>query len=960
MVRRVTALRRRSGQNALALNLKDVEKAWQCKDSITAGLFIQLVQQYSLHEPADRSDQLNFGAFLTRIHAPDFKSKSAEEKKHFRQESLKALEAPGAQAPLNERLTSYNFLMRLWEDEDYFSRQCLLEIIRDCPLLYGPWKAFKRIFKEAEKRVDMQVYGVLAARIDEAMAAGNSEIGAATLVYLSRRAWRFLRHTGQSFGSGYADFAVQVLQAYSDNTRWDRCWIASHIFHHQSGDYGSRTFKHARKNDLIGERAFPKLWQRTPRPLLALLERARAEKVRQFACQALRSDFETSLREMEPAWVVQLVEVGSATIDEFIVWLLKNVPKFEQSALRELGLHEVALALFDSRCAAARQFAAEYARVYARDMPLADLIALLDNDSEEVQRFALDILREKDPRSDIGLPGFTRLLQTKHGYRFAVDTLMNQFSATELKPQWFAELLLSEVNPPRQFAMDNLLKIHTADTLRHGFFQDLIEGLMRRDTWGESWEIERQWTKLAKFTFRQLEQFNLNGLASEFVEKLFVWPLGREVIAQWIDDGKYQPGQLNMDFYREIAYRPYFRQSGRLQGIADQYGLRANQPRFDSDVADSVLAWLKDGSRFPARLVGFDWLMELVGSDDSTYTEFAADMLMERFTPADFAEHDGTDLIEQGCSHLWRMLLDSDRKQSSRASFAMRYLRRHHSAIGQKITGQKLADETTIPADFLGWDRCMPLFAESRKPLREFALELGHWEFVRWSPPAGDLLMLSESIYEDVREFVVNALFACADAEHKTFRLDTAGFAVRDVYAFCDSKNRKSREIGMQIIQQQSRLQQPPWLFRLCESADRRVRGFGIKHLWRRYRDKGIHAWWVDGERRDFHQPGDPPADSDQLRALLRKVLFEIPQARMAPSKQDASPLLPYRKPVSTRKNKLAWIETIRDLAVDDAEFAQYVKPLLQEFMASHGVSEQAACLVALTRIQHAHIELSS
>ena len=51
-----------------------------------------------------------------------------------------------------------------------------------------------------------------------------------------------------------------------------------------------------------------------------------------------------------------------ATVDEFVIWLLANVPKFDQGSFRELGLHEPVLQLLDSRCDAARVYAAQYAR----------------------------------------------------------------------------------------------------------------------------------------------------------------------------------------------------------------------------------------------------------------------------------------------------------------------------------------------------------------------------------------------------------------------------------------------------------------------------------------------------------------------------------------------------------------------------------------------------------------------
>jgi hypothetical protein len=57
------------------------------------------------------------------------------------------------------------------------------------------------------------------------------------------------------------------------------------------------------------------------------------------------------------------------------------------------------------------------------------------------------------------------------------------------------------------------------------------------------------------------------------------------------------------------------------------------------------------------------------------------------------------------------------------------------------------------------------------------------------------------------------------------------------------------------------------------------------------------------------------------------------------------------QRPIPARKAKLALVEALRDLAVEDAAFAAVVEPLFQEFSASRGASERAACLVALTRI---------
>src|SRR5204863_5492739 len=124
---------------------------------------------------------------------------------------------------------------------------------------------------------------------------------------------------------------------------------------HETKEYnrGHFTFR-SLPHDLLKHRAFADLWRRTPRPLFSLLERARSDKVREFAASALKADFRATLREVEPAWVARLVHVGSGTIDEFVVWILNNVPRFEQAAFRPLGLHDAVLTLFDSGSSAAR------------------------------------------------------------------------------------------------------------------------------------------------------------------------------------------------------------------------------------------------------------------------------------------------------------------------------------------------------------------------------------------------------------------------------------------------------------------------------------------------------------------------------------------------------------------------------------------------------------------------------
>jgi hypothetical protein len=63
-------------------------------------------------------------------------------------------------------------------------------------------------------------------------------------------------------------------------------------------------------------------------------------------------------------------------------------------------------------------------------------------------------------------------------------------------------------------------------------------------------------------------------------------------------------------------------------------------------------------------------------------------------------------------------------------------------------------------------------------------------------------------------------------------------------------------------------------------------------------------------------------------------------------------------KPLPARRAKLDAVETMRNLALEDKEYATGILPLLDEFLRTRGMSEPAACLVAVTRIRHRYQEL--
>lgn len=1044
--------------------LDEIRNALAARDPDLARLVVALAGSDD-PQPArpPRDGAFTFQSFRNTVRRNAKRRMEAAERTRVRQEGFAKLLAPDAEVVAPDRLRLDAVLLDLWRADGAFERASLLKIIDETPLSWGVWRGLKQIFKEAQAKGDLEMFGALTARLDTAVGAGGGrgEVRQATLSYMVRRAWRYLRGLGQTLPAAYPDAAVQVLRFYTESCDWKKTWVSNQIFYKETKQYSRRRFRlRPRPSTLLKHRAYAELWRRSPRPLFLLLETARAEQARRYAADALRTDFRTALREVEPTWVARLVSVQSAEVHGFVVWVLKNVPRFEQAAFRELGLHEPVLELLDSPSNEACVYAADYARTHARDLPLERLLRLVDNDVEQVRNLARDLLRERDPRKDVGLEAWGRLLASPHAHDLAAAVLRKHFGARELTPAWFKERLLSDDDEVFAFASDMLVKIHPLTALGVAFFRDLLDDSRL------SWQA-------ARFALDKLERLPTGDLDAEFVRRSLVHPHTSDRFCAWIDQDRIKAADVGPDFLRVLAFKGTFDASPWVKELRASGLSWAKELEFNEGVAAKTLRWLGDVRRFSPDQLGFDWLMLLVQRSEPLWHSFAGEYMIKAFLPADFAPKgeesaasaapaeevkvdfggksflftgkmatmqrdlaeakvtacggtnasgvnkkldylvigdDGSSLygsgrkgskqlkaeslinegapiriisetaflqmltggertfdtgsVESGCTRLWEMATAPGAADAPLARFALHYLRRHHMDISLAETDRPVDPGAEIPSDFLSFERVKPLFADPRKPLRDFALELARWELKRWDPAMDELVALCELPHAEVRDFVVKALLADSSREHDRYRIPPARLTADAVYRFCESPDAATREVGMELIRRNPRLAIPEELFRLTESPDRSVRGFVIRSMRALYSDKGTTEGWkprpppasaltkaAPPPEMPPGRPENPPAPTPALLAFLRRVLFGI-----APARPPAQPGGARRiKPLPHRKAKLAMIETLRDLAVEDAAFAHEILPLLREFSLSRGPSEHAACLVAVARIQNAH-----
>ncbi len=1037
------------------LTIEQLHQAIAVKDPHLAGLITTLSHQTELPKTPIREGAPTFERFLIEINSQEFKKQCWDKQRIIRQQKIAALEADDAEVSLSQKLRLHEVLLALWQDNSPFARHCLLQVIPTIHLTYGPWRGLKTIFKEAEAKHDTEIYGCLTARFDSALAKNQHSVSKATLAYLTRRAWRYLRRLGETLPALYADAAADTLAHYQD-IPWTNTWVANHIFYHETGKYSRTRFSLSGERSLLKNRAFADAWKRTPKPLFSLLERASSQQVQRFAIDSLKNDFRSSLRDIEASWV-QRLSGRSPIVDEFIVWILDNVPKFEQAALADLGLKDTVIALLQSNSSKACQYGADYVRAHARDLPLEQLIALADNHRTQAHQLAIELLQARDPRKDIGLEVWGQLLDTRYANELASNTLRTAFGKKELTPQWFMARLLSPTKAGLGFCERHMLSLHPGTSLGTDFFCEVVLKLDTNISYAQD---------VIDFSCEQLITYDLNQLPEDFIKLGLCHYLIQDEIIAWVDQGRLNPQRFSAEFLKTIAYHPTWEQDPWLQGLKNDY-LWAKDLSFSEEVSEAALLWLSDIRVFTPDQLGFEWLMELVQRGEKRYHHFALNVLNKSFSPADFATdtetkneptadgeinvdfggdsflftgklakmtrseaskkvidaggsnasgvtkklhylvigdegsslygegrkgskqvkaekliEDGaeikiisetaflqmltgqvreasSDAIEEGCEQLWSMLIAKGKDDAPLSAFARSYFRLHHPGICLAETDRPVDPGMEIPDSFMTFERIEPLFNDARPSLRAFALELASWEFNRWQPPASAIVRLSESNYDEVRAFITKALTAEDEPEHKRYRVAPETLTAPMVYSFCESQDEKARALGMLLIDRNPRLKLPQELFRLTESPDRKVRAFVIKTFWSWYRIRGIHTQWQPKAREnvehDISMLNAPEYQATELDGFLRRMLFEIPPARYPKSELGEDQIKQRLPAIPARKAKIHLIETLRDLALDDHEFAQHITPLLQEFVRSRGQSEQAACLVALTRIEQAH-----
>ncbi|MCA9552704.1 MAG: hypothetical protein KC933_21905 [Myxococcales bacterium] len=828
--------------------------------------------------------------------------KSPEEQKATRLEAWQGLQDAPYHPP---RLDLGPLLIELYEGGEPWARQLLMDVFTRARLGWGIWQAFKRIYKLSEVRHDLAMFGVLAWRLDvlKDTAHNPQEILPGTILYMRRRAWRYLRQLGHAVPDLYPQFAVQVLRHYQANQgSFARTWIAGQIWGHENlKGVGSGVSGMWQPPDKLDRRFLDAAWKRSAEPVLRLLEDAQNDVVCAFAIRCLEADFPDKKKDVDPAWLRRIGTRPLGSVHGFVVRLLEDSPKLHHSKLAELGLAEMVIGFLESPNDAARKYAIEYARGYAPALPVELLVRLMRG-PEDAQRFAQDRLQAMTPAA-IGLENLVRLLQVDSG-QLARAKVQEGFKPTDLSAEQFVRLFLdSRKLQAWVLGFFSQAKVEVPARFYTAVLEDPACG------WRERNEAV---SALSKRTAQEI--------GVEWIKDALMRRDLQRTVSDWLRGGLLAGDALDVEWVKGLVMRP------SLRGLAIE--LLAN-PKLVA----------------PAR-IGLPWLLAMTRQPDEALSGFAHRYLLEHFTPEDIG----------GIDRLWA-LATGKREPEAVRSFAATYLKVHHPVLGPTLPEAKaLGIKPRLGPEAYALARVRPCFSDERADVRRLGAAIGKQEMVGWGD-AGLVYALADSRFKESRALAALALFGIGDKDAELTPPASWVDAPR-LFALAESDAKATREIALTLIRRHyDTVGSAHRLAWLMESPDREVRLFAVRLFWERHRPRAVPASWTPKKGKAAGAP--EPFDSvEALRLFLRTVMFGLPPGRMERRElsDDATP--ERALPASVAKRRM--IEAVRDLATEDAAFALVVVPVLDEFMRSAAKGEWQSCVSALARIRRAHPEITT
>ena len=535
-------------------------------------------------------------------------------------------------------------------------------------------------------------------------------------------------------------------------------------------------------------------------------------------------------------------------------------------------------------------------------------------------------LEQLDPKQ-LGMPMLLRLLGND-ATPWAAAKLAQGFSPRDVDAARFVDTSARGAG-----AYNALIKFFNDArvAIPAGHFTALIDDARFADNWQLRTIVQGAFTELGKRTAREI------GIA--WIQASLENRNRTDTIVRWLDAGMLAGDDLDVEWLKGLVGKP------RLRPIA--------------------LRLLGDRRRVSPARVGLSWLLEVARSQDADLAQFAQRMLLESFQPEDFAGSGNSDFPtvsanrSAGVARLWELATGKKQPEAVR-TFAATYLKAHHPDLGPRMPeSRSLGITPRLSHDDYSLTTVRPLFDDDRVDVRRLGVAIAAEEIVRWNN--ADLVYeLASSSRPEARGLGAELLLATLDEATERRKIPAAWIDGPHLFQLAESSHKGAREVALTLIRRlYDRVGGAERLAWLMDSPERDVRLFAVRLFWDRHRPKPWPAEYTPRKNVGAPIGTERFADVPALRQFARVVLFGLPPGRVGARDVVEGGAVPERAlPASVAKRRL--IEAMRDVGIEDVEFARAIAPVFREFVDSTAKGEWQASLQALTQLRAVHKDLAS
>ena len=329
------------------------------------------------------------------------------------------------------RLRLGQLLLDLYAADDEPARALLLELIPNCrrtPSVGASGKASGHL-QTGRTAPRPRHAGRSVLSPGRPNQTGRRDISRGTWLYMRRRAWRYLRQLGQICRSCFRCMPAKSCVTTRLQCNFRHCWIANQIWRHKDliGATDQGLLGSSGLPDQTGAPRFRRRLENQSCAAVAVAGGCPKRASLRIRHSRTGAGLQDTLRHVEPAWLARLGAKRLDIVHDFIIKLLRDNPEFHQSKLKQTQ-HDMVLGLLYSGNSPARRYAIDYARTYATDLPVADLVKLVREGAQDARTFAIALLEQRKP-AELGLPTLLTLLTVPASAALAKAKLQQRFPA---------------------------------------------------------------------------------------------------------------------------------------------------------------------------------------------------------------------------------------------------------------------------------------------------------------------------------------------------------------------------------------------------------------------------------------------------------------------------------------------------------------------------------------------------